>query len=332
VKWRTLIACPHLQRTIARHEECFAEHRIEIEVPGRTEPYSARELIEIVPSFDGVIAGDDEFSAAVLERATRLKVIVKWGVGVDAIDLEAARRLGIRVFNTPGVFAEEVADVVMGYVILLARQLHRLDREVRAGGWPKIEGISLQERTLGIIGLGSIGQAVARRGAALGMPLVGCEIAPLLPSFIVQTGLRVVELDEVLASADFVTLNCNFTPENRHLLGKREFDRMKRGVYLINTARGKLIDEQSLADALTSGTVAGAALDVFEEEPLPAESVLRRFENCIFGAHNASNTAEAVARVNELAIEALIAEFEAPGSRRDLTGGSGRDRMEVADA
>jgi phosphoglycerate dehydrogenase-like enzyme len=127
LKWRTLIACPHLQRTIAPYEQLFAEHRIEIEIPGRTEPYTARELIEIVPSFDGVIAGDDEFSAAVLERATRLKVIVKWGIGVDAIDLEAARRLGIRVFNTPGVFAEEVADVVMGYVILLARQLHRLE-------------------------------------------------------------------------------------------------------------------------------------------------------------------------------------------------------------
>ncbi len=312
---RVLITCPQLQRMIDRYEKVFAEHQIDVELPSLVQALSEDELVEIIGSFDGVIAGDDEFSAAVLERAKKLKVLVKWGVGVDAIDLEAARRLGIPVFNTPGAFAQEVADVVLGYMILLSRQLHRLDRDVRSGGWPKISGVSLQQKTLGIVGLGSIGLAVAQRGAALGMRLVGCDVAPIPNPVSDELGLRVVTLDEVLAVADFLSLNCNLTTENRHLLGKREFERMKPGMFLINTARGGLIDEGALADALGVGTVAGAALDVFEQEPLHGESPLRGFQNCIFGSHNASNTAEAAARVNATAIEILVRELAKPGDQ-----------------
>ena len=326
MKWRVLITCSHLQRHLDLYRDLFAQHQIEVDAPSSAHPLNECELSRIIDAFDGVIAGDDEFSAAVLQRAERLRVLVKWGIGVDAIDLDAAQRLGIRVFNTPGVFADEVADVVLGYMILLARQLHRLDHEVRAGGWPKREGVSLRDRTLGIIGLGSIGQAVARRGDALGMRTLGCDIAPAARPFADETGLCVGELDQVIASADFLSLNCNLTAENRHLLGKREFDLMQQGVYLINTARGGLIDEDALAEALAKGTVAGAALDVFEEEPLPTRSALRKYENCIFGAHNASNTRQAVARVNELAVEILVAELEA------LSGGLGSGKPEVASA
>ncbi len=315
MRLRVLVTCPQLQCTIDRYEKVFAEHQIDVDLPNLVQALSEDELVEIIGEFDGVIAGDDEFSAAVLERAEKLKVLVKWGVGVDAIDLEAARRLGIHVFNTPGVFAEEVADVVLGYMILLARQLHRLDRDVRAGGWPKISGVSLQQKTLGIVGLGSIGRAVAQRGAALGMRLIGCDVAAIPDPVSNELGLQLATLDEVLGAADFLSLNCNLTAENRHLLGKREFERMKPGMFLINTARGRLIDEDALADALGSGTVAGAALDVFEEEPLPAESPLRGLQSCIFGSHNASNTAEAVARVNATAIEILVRELARPGDR-----------------
>ena len=326
MKRRVLITCPHLQRHLGRYQELFAQHRIEVDAPAGVGPLDEQELGRIIGEFDGVIAGEDVFSAAVLERAERLKVLVKWGIGVDAIDLVAAKRLGVRVFNTPGVFADEVADVVLAYMILLARQLHRLDREVRAGGWPKHEGVSLRDRTLGIIGLGSIGLAVARRGAALGMRLAGCDTAPVACSFAEEIGLRLGDLDQVIAEADFLSLNCNLTAGNRHLLGKREFGLMRRGVYLINTARGGLIDEAVLAEALTDGTVAGAALDVFEEEPLPARSPLRRFDSCIFGSHNASNTQQAVARVNELAVEVLLAELEA------LSGRPASGRPEVVSA
>ena len=306
MKWRILIACPQLQQTIDGYRDLFAERGIEIELPHLVQQLSESELLEIIDRFDGVIAGDDEFTARVLEKGTRLKVIARWGVGVDAVDLDAAKRLGIRVSNTPDVFADEVADIVMGYIILLARQLHKLDRSVRSGGWMKIQGISLRGKTLGVIGVGSIGRAVVQRAAVAGMSAVGYDIAPVPTSFMMETGLRLVELEDLLQTSDFISLNCNMNPANRHMLGPCEFAAMKTGVYIVNTARGPLIDEAALVQALREGKVAGAALDVFEDEPLPLDSPLRQFDNCIFGTHNSSNTYEAVMRVNERTIRKLL--------------------------
>ena len=306
MRWRVLITTPQLQQTIDRYRIQFAQKGIEIELPALVQQLKEPDLLEIIDRFDGIIAGDDEMTTRVLEKAKRLKVISRWGVGVDAIDLEAARRLGIQVYNTPDVFADEVADVVIGYLVLLVRQLHRLDQAVREGNWTKIQGHSLQGKKLGVIGLGSIGRAVVRRGVALSMPVVGTDIVPVPNSFVAETDVRLVPLEELLQCADFISLNCNLTPSNRHMIGFRELARMKKGVYLINTARGALIDEAALVHALQEGKVSGVALDVFEQEPLPEDSSLRRFENCIFGTHNSSNTLEAVLRVNEMAIRNLM--------------------------
>ncbi len=306
MKWRVLITCPQLQGSIDRHRASFAQRGVEIELPPLVQQLGEAELLEIIDRFDGVIAGDDEFTAKVLEKGKRLKVIAKWGVGVDSIDLDAARRLGIRVSNTPNMFADEVADVVMGYIILLTRQLHKLDQSVRSGSWMKIRGTSLSGKTVGVIGIGSIGQAVVRRAQVAGMSSIGYDVAPVPNSFVQETGLLVVDLKELLHNSDFISLNCNLTPENRHMLGPNEFALMKTGVYIINTARGALIDEAALVQALREGKVAGAALDVFEQEPLPLDSPLREFDNCIFGTHNSSNTMEAVMRVNEITIRNLL--------------------------
>ena len=314
MKWRVLIACPQLQQTIDRYRDFFAERGIEIELPHLAQQLSESELLEIIDRFDGVIAGDDEFTGRVLEKGNRLKVVAKWGVGVDAIDLDAAKRLDIRVSNTPDVFADEVADVVMGYIVLLARQLHKLDQSVRSGGWAKIQGVSLRGKTLGVIGVGSIGRAVVRRAVVAGMSVVGHDIAPVPTSFVEETGLRLVELKGLLQTSDFISLNCNLTPSNRHMLSQHEFALMKTGVYIVNTARGALIDEAALVEALREGKVAGAALDVFENEPLPLDSPLRQFDNCIFGTHNSSNTFEAVMRVNEQAIRNLVDGLEGGAS------------------
>lgn len=306
MKHRVLITCPQLQHTIDHYRELFAAHDIEIELPHLVQHMSESELLTLIDQFDGVIAGDDEFTARVLAKGTRLKTIAKWGVGIDAIDVEAAKHLGIRVSNTPGTFSDEVADVVMGYVILLARQLHKLDQSVRNGGWLKIQGTSLRGKTLGVLGVGSIGQAVIRRARAAGMAVLGYDIAPVSATFVEETNCRILALEELLPAADFISLNCNLTPANRHMLAAREFTLMKPGVYLINTARGALIDEVALLQALREAKVAGAALDVFEHEPLVPESPLRQFDNCIFGTHNSSNSLEAVMRVNELAINNLL--------------------------
>ena len=306
MKYRVLITCPQMQQSIDEYRPIFAEREIEIEVPPVVQQLTEDELLQIIDRFDGVIAGDDPFTSRVLESGKRLKVVARWGVGVDAVDMEAARRLGISVTNTPDVFSDEVADVVMGYIVLLARQLHTLDRSVRSGGWRKFRGVSLSGKSLGVIGVGGVGRAVVRRAIAAGMVPLGYDIVPVSTSFAADTGLRAVDLEELLGASDFISLNCNLTPANRHMLGRRQFSRMKHGAYIINAARGALIDEGALVQALGEGRVAGAALDVFEEEPLPPHSPLRSFDDCIFGTHNASNTQEAVQRVNELAVQNLL--------------------------
>ena len=312
MKYRVLITCPQLQQTIDPYRPLFDEGNIEIELPQLAQQLSESQLLGMIDRFDGVIAGDDPFTGRVLEKGKRLKVVARWGVGLDAVDLEAAGRLGIRVSNTPGAFADEVADVVMGYIVMLARRLHEIDRSVRGGDWAKPQGMTLRGKALGVIGVGSIGRAVVRRAAVAGMSTMGYDVRPVDSDFSEETDLESVELTELLQNSDFISLNCDLTSQNRHMLGRRAFAMMKTGAYIINASRGPLIDEAALVQALEEGKIAGAALDVFEEEPLPWDSPLRRFDSCIFGTHNSSNTQEAVSRVNELSIRNLFEGLEIP--------------------
>ncbi|MGB3534798.1 MAG: phosphoglycerate dehydrogenase [Microcoleaceae cyanobacterium] len=306
MQWNVLVTCPHLQKTIDLYRQPLAEKGISVEVPQMVQQLSEAELLEIIDQFDGVIAGDDPFTAKVLEKGKRLKIVAKWGIGVDGIDLEAAKKLGIPVVNTPGAFPDEVADVALGYIILLARQLHKMDQSVRNGGWLQIPGMTLRGKTLGVIGVGSIGRAVVQRGLAVGMSTVGYDVMPISEEFKAETGIKQLSLEELLQESDFIVLCCNLTAENHHLLSHKQFEMMKSGVQIVNVARGPLIDEKALIAALDAGKVGGAALDVFEVEPLPMESPLRQFDQCIFGTHNSSHTKEAVMRVNELAINNLL--------------------------
>ncbi|MDO8484237.1 MAG: phosphoglycerate dehydrogenase [Candidatus Limnocylindrales bacterium] len=305
-KWRVLITCPQMQVGLDEYRTVFAEQGIEVDTPTVVQQLSEADLAGIIDRYDGMIAGDDPLTASVLERAQRLRVISKWGVGIDNIDLEAARSRSIRVTNTPGAFGDEVADVVVGYLVLLARGLHQIDARVRAGEWPKIEGASLAGKTLGIVGLGSIGRALATRAGALGLLLLGHDVSENQRVASEALGVQTVPLGELLRQADFVSLNCPLTANNHHMLGEREFRLMKRGARLINTARGQLVDEGELVQALEEGRLAGAALDVFEVEPLPLTSRLRSFSQVILGAHNGSNTSEAVRRVSDMAVQNLI--------------------------
>lgn len=301
-----LISCVQLQRTLADHRARLDERHAVLVVPPVRQQLTEAELLEIVPGVEGIVAGDDHLTRAVLEAAGRLRIVSKWGVGTDAIDVAAAAELGIRVTNTPGMFGNEVADVVIGYLVLLARQLHRMDSRVRAGEWAKPEGVSLAGRVLGIVGLGHIGQAVARRGLAMGMRVVGSEVDAGTAGAAARLGVDVTSLESVLAESDVVSLNSPLTPETRHLLDATRLGGMKRGAWIINTARGGLIDEPALIGALRSGQIGAAALDVFEVEPLPPDSPLRELDQVILGSHNSSNTIEAGHRTSERAIDNLI--------------------------
>ena len=306
MSYKVLISCPHLQKTIHLYRDRLAAKDIELDVPEMVQQLTETELLEIVDQFDGIIAGDDHFTAKVLEKAEKLKILAKWGIGTDSIDKKAAKRLNIPVVNTPNVFADEVSDVALGYILMLARQLHRLDRSVRDGGWLQVPGTTLRGKTLGVIGVGSIGRGAVVRGNAVGMNVLGYDVMPIAKSVQEEFKVTQVKLDQLLAESDFIVLCCNLTSENHHLLSDRAFGLMKDGVRIINVARGPLIDEKALVKALKSGKVAGAALDVFEVEPLPTDSPLREFDQCIFGTHNGSHTKEAVLKVNEIAIENLL--------------------------
>ena len=315
MRWRCLVSAPYALRVASECEALLRAHQIEPIFPPVIERLEEEELLKWAQDVDGVICGDDRFTANVLRQLPRLKVISKWGTGIDSIDRDEAKRLGVAVYNTPGAFTDPVADSVMGYVLTFARRIPWMDREIRAGRWQKHPALSLRECTLGVIGVGDIGKAVITRAIAFGMRALGNDITEIPAAFVAATGLEVVTKDELLTSADFVSLNCDLNATSYHLIGERELGLMRRNAYLINTARGPVVDEPALVRVLQQGRLAGAALDVFEQEPLPAGSALRSLENCLLAPHNANSSPLMARRVQENTIRNLIKGLEAVGTR-----------------
>ncbi len=288
--------------------EDFAAFGLDATTANVVQVLSEDELTELLPAFDGWIMGDDPCTRRVLEagKSGHLKAVVKWGVGVDNVDFEACHELGVPVNNTPGMFGREVADVALGYVICLARETVLVDRQVRAGSWPKPQGISLSGKTAVIIGFGNVGQETARRLLALNMNVVASD-----PEFHRPADLRAVRPGEwpwAAKNCDFIIFSCPLTEQTRHMFNRETLAHLKPGVRVVNVSRGPIIEEAALMEGLASGIVHAVALDVFEVEPLPLSSPLRKFERCVFGSHNSSNTYEAVLRASRAAIRQL-AEF-----------------------
>jgi D-3-phosphoglycerate dehydrogenase len=306
---KALLTCLHLQRH-------FEKLRPQYEALGVTpvlpkidgQQLDADGMRRSIVGVDAVIAGDDVIDASVLEagKAAGLKAVIKWGIGTDSIDKPKAAALGIPVYNTPGVFSEEVADLALSLLLNLTRQTHRMHKSVSEGGWLKLEGRTLAGMTAGVIGLGSIGLGIARRMAAFGTSVIGYDVMTIDKAKLASVPVTQVPLDELFAKSDVILIACNLTPENRHLINAAALASMKHGVFIVNVSRGPLIDEAALAAALASGKVGGAGLDVFEVEPLPAASPLRAFENCVFATHSGSNTREAVARINQATTDILF--------------------------
>jgi D-3-phosphoglycerate dehydrogenase len=307
MSFRVLISAPYMLAVIDRFRRRFERLGIALSLAEVRERLEEHELLPLVGDIDGTICGDDRFTARVLEVATpRLRVISKWGTGIDSIDLEAARRLGVRVCNTPGAFTNPVADSVLAYVLAFARRIPWATASMRDGEWAKLPSIALNEVTLGIVGVGRIGSAVARRARAFGVRLLGNDIAPIPPPLIQETGLLPTSLDDLLAQADFVSLNCDLNPTSRHLIGPAQLAKLKPRAVLINTARGPIVDERALISALVERRLGGVALDVFEDEPLPADSPLRKMDNALLAAHNSNSSPRAWELVHENTIRNLL--------------------------
>ena len=303
---RVLVTCPPMISMIEEFRPLFEAADSDFFVPDFVQVVAEDELARLLPEFDGWIIGDDPATRRVFESGAkgRLRAAVKWGIGTDNVDFTAAEEFKIPIVNTPGMFGNEVADVAMCYVTGLARELFRIDRSVRIGEWPKPTGVSLKNKSLGIVGYGDIGRQVAKRAGIAGMHITVYD--PAFNGVPTIDGYELAEWPDRLSSLDFIVFTCSLTPENRHMFGSPEIDSVKEGLRLVNVARGQLIDERALMSGLSSGKIHSAALDVMDVEPLPASSGLREFENCIFGSHNSSNTREAVMATSQLAIERLF--------------------------
>lgn len=301
-----LITAPYMQSHIDRFRPILEERGLKVIVPVVEERMEEADLLPIIGEIDGVICGDDRFTERVLQTAPRLRVISKWGTGIDSIDQEACRRMGVAVCNTPNAFSEPVADSVLGYMLCFVRRLPWMTEAMRDGTWQKIPGRALNECTLGIIGVGAVGSAVARRARAFGMTIRGHDIKPIAPLLVEETGLQEASLEEVLRHSDFISVNCDLNPTSHHLLNAAAFAKMKPGAVVINTARGPIIDEPALVAALQAGTIGGAALDVFEHEPLPAASPLRQMGNVMLAPHNANSSPAAWERVHQNTLRNLF--------------------------
>jgi len=304
--WKVLVSAPYFLPVMETYRQRLAEEGVELIGARVNERLSEDELIEVIKDIDGIICGDDRITERVLAEAPRLKVISKWGTGIDSIDAEAAGRQGIPVYRTRNAFSEPVADSVIGYMLTFARKQPWLDRDIRQGRWEKPQLMALGECTLGVVGVGDCGKAVVRRAVSFGMRVLGNDIVKLPDDFVTATGLEVVSLEKLLTTADFVSLNTDLNTTSYHLIGMAQLEQMKTEAYLINTSRGPVVNEPDLAKALQQRCIAGAALDVFEEEPLPADSPLRNLDNCLLAPHTANSSPKAWDRVHENTVRNLL--------------------------
>ncbi|MGQ9350964.1 phosphoglycerate dehydrogenase [Mycolicibacterium gilvum] len=302
-----LVTCRQMQVELPLHRARIESLGYEVIAPelGGRQQFTAAELLEYGPRLVGIIAGDDELNRDFFDGATELKTVIRWGIGMDSVDHEAARQHGVTVRNTPGVFGHEVADAAFGYILNLARGFIDVDSAVRRGEWPKVEGITLAGSRLGIVGFGAIGREIAKRGIGFGMEVVAFD--PFVEE--APAGTAMVDLDTLLQTSKFITLACPLTPDTFHLINGDRLKLVRPDAFLVNVARGPVVLEDDLIDTLKTGRLAGAALDVFENEPLPLDSELRTLPNVVLGAHNSSNTREGVTRASSTAVDYLIEEL-----------------------
>lgn len=306
VSWRVFITARTVSEVGQSALELLRGAGCEVVIPPKLGPLSASELMPLLMGMDAGLVSADEYSAQVLASpsASCLKILSRWGVGYDTIDVAAATRLGIAVAYTPGMLDEAVAEYTFALLLALARRVPAVHSLMSAGAWQTTWGHDLAGKTLGILGCGRIGQAVARRALGFKLRLLACDPAPAEAAR--ALGVRFVPLAELLAQSDFLTLHAALTSANHGLIGEAQLRQMKRTAYLINTARGALVEEAALVRALTEGWIAGAALDTFAVEPLPAGHPLRRAPNVILSPHQASFTYETGARVSRAAAQAIV--------------------------
>lgn len=278
-------------------------------------PLSLEQLIEQAQGCDAVIAAIDPYCQEAFETLPKLKLVARCGIGIDSVDLVSATKHGILVTNVPDAMTDAVADYCMGLLLSVARHIHVGYACMHSGGWAEFPGVELRDKTLGLVGFGRIGQAVAQRALGFGLRIAVHD--PWMQSAIASgkfdtqltslaSRIQWLGLDDLLGNSDFVSIHAPNTPDTRHLINRNSISKMRPGAYLINTARGALVDPVALMDAVKNGRIAGAAMDVYEQEPLPADHPLRSTPNLLLTPHNAFNSREAAVRMSLGCYEPIV--------------------------
>lgn len=292
--------------TTGPHNAIFRDHGFEeLHTPATCDPFVEDQLIALAKDCEAILAGSEPYTPRVIENLPRLRVISRAGVGFDAINLAACDKAKIPVCTTPGVNHHSVAEHTIAMLMAIARGFPLLDRKVRENRWDRRPYPRVMGKTLGLVGLGRIGQAVAWRAAGLGMKVIALEPYPIA-DFVKKWDIELVDLDTLLARSDYVSLHCPMAKENLHLMNRERFAKMKPGAMLVNTARGPLIDEQALYEALKSRRLAAAGLDVFEVEPLPLSSPLLTLDNLLVAGHVAGLDDESAHDTSKMCAEIIV--------------------------
>jgi D-3-phosphoglycerate dehydrogenase len=307
MKYQVLFTAPYMIPFADRFKPVFDKYDLELIIPDVQERMEEADLMKYAGQFDGAICGDDRYTLRVIEASVpRLKVISKWGTGIDSIDAEACSRYSIKIGRTLNAFTTPVADSVLGYMLAFTRRQPWMNAEMKSGKWEKIPGKALSENTLGVVGIGNIGKAVTRRAKAFGMKVYGTDIIGVDHVFLNETGIEMTDLETLLKNSDFVSINCDLNSTSHHLMNSDTFALMRPNAVLINTARGPIVEEKSLIEALQAKRLGGVALDVFEHEPLPLESPLLKMDNVMLAPHNSNSSPAAWERVHWNTIRNLL--------------------------
>ncbi|NJN97785.1 MAG: phosphoglycerate dehydrogenase [Anaerolineales bacterium] len=300
-RWRVLIGSRSFGQAFPEHLTQLAAGGCEVVPNGVGRAYHAAELLEVLPEMDAIVTGTDELTAEVINAAPRLRTIAKHGVGLETIDLAAARARGISVSYTPGFIHDSVADLALALLLALARKIVPAHLSTKAGSWKPLFGVELRDKTLGIVGLGRIGKAVCERAKGFGMQVIAYDPYPD-EVFAAAHNVVFVSLPELLQRSDIVSLHAPAEATEGPVIGPAQLDLMKPTAFLINTARGQLVDEAALADALREGRLAGAGIDAFVKEP-PLGSPLLELDNVVLTPHLGGRTLDGQRRMGELVIE-----------------------------
>ena len=305
IKTKILVTCPPMIQAKEHFLPLFDKLGWEAVIPEFNQIVSEERLCKLVKDVDGWIIGDDEATHNVVKsgKLGKLKVAVKWGVGTDNINFKAFEEFQIPITNTPGMFNDEVADIAIGYLLSLTRNIKSVDEEVRRGNWYKPQGMSIRNKTAAIVGFGNIGKNLNKK-----LKIFGVNTFAFDPKYGTQKKFDNITINlwpDNLEKADFIFFTCALNKNNKHMFDFETLKRVKKGVKIINVGRGPLILEEALIQGIDYDIISSAALDVFEVEPLSLKNKLTTLKNCILGSHNASNTKEAVIKTNEQAIKIL---------------------------